>query len=42
MLRELSNPLTAGPNLVQNVREQPEQIRGPNLVQIYQAPPKKP
>lgn len=32
---ELKDPLTAGPNLVKNVREMPDQIRGPKLVSIY-------
>ena len=41
MLKEVKNPLNAGPSL-QNVKDQPDQIRGPTLVQIYQAPPKKP
>ena len=40
MLGQLKDPLTAGPGLMQNVKEQPEQIRGPNCVQIYQAPKK--
>ena len=41
MLEQLKDPLTAGPDLVKTIKEQPEQIRGPNLVQIYQAPAKK-
>lgn len=35
MLDQLKDPLSAGPDYLKNIREQPNQIRGPNLVQIY-------
>ncbi len=41
MLEQLKDPLSgaAGPaDLLKTVKEQPDQIRGPKLVQIYQAP----
>lgn len=41
MLEQLKDPLSAGPVLLKNVKEQTDQIRGPKLVQIYRAPPAK-
>ncbi len=35
MIEQLKDPISAGPDLLKNVKEQPDQIRGPNLVQIY-------
>ena len=32
MLDQLKDPTVAGPELLKNVKEQPDQIRGPNLV----------
>jgi len=32
MIEQLKDPISAGPDLLKSVREQPEQIRGPNLV----------
>ena len=41
MMEQLKNPLNEGPDMMKSIKSQPEQIRGPNLVQIYQAPKKK-
>ena len=38
---QLRDPLTAGPDNLKGIRDQPDQIRGPNLVQIYNLPTKK-
>ena len=40
-MEQLRDPLSAGPDLLKSVKEQPEQIRGPKLVQIYQKPDEK-
>ena len=41
MMEQLKDPLNEGPDMIKSIKSQPEQIRGPNLVQIYQAPKKK-
>ena len=35
LMESLRDPLSAGPDLLKSVKEQPEQIRGLKLVQIY-------